>query len=230
MNRIVTFADSSKDEQRKLILEVTKGFQAKDGDLTIKDAQIAAQLFFGADDSDAAFLREMGQGFSKIFKGANDPKLAGFSRELDASIKSLDKIGKEMPITGIKTDGKEFDLKNLKGKVVLVDFWATWCGPCIAELPNVQQAYKKYHGKGFEVIGISLDRKDDDEKLSKFIEDHKLPWACINIEDSKKLADKYQVNAIPYPVLIGRDGRVVSMRARGPQLERLLERLLKEEK
>jgi thiol-disulfide isomerase/thioredoxin len=226
--RVQGFADSSKAEQKKLVAELTKAFQAKGADVTLQDAQMAAQLFMSADDSDAPFLREMGQTFAKIFEGASNKQLVGLSKFLEQQMKQLDKIGTEIEITGVKTDGKDFDLKKLKGKVVLVDFWATWCGPCIAEIPNIQTAYKKYHAKGFEVIGISLDRKDDDEKLANFIDNRKLPWGCINIEDSRKLADKYQVNAIPYPLLVGADGRIISMRARGPQLERLLERLLSE--
>jgi thiol-disulfide isomerase/thioredoxin len=228
--RVNGFADSSKAEQKKLVAELTKSFQAKGEDVTFKDAQTAAQLFLMADDSDVAFLRDMGQSFVKIFGAASSKQVAGLKPFLEQQLKQLDKIGTKIEIAGMKTDGKDFDLKRFKGKVVLVDFWATWCGPCIQEIPNIQDAYKKYHGKGFEVIGISLDRKDDDEKLANFIEKNKLPWGCITIEDSAKLVDKYEVNAIPHPVLVGRDGRIVSLRARGPQLERLLERLLVEKK
>ena len=230
MVRIERFADGTKAEQKQLVAEVTKGFQAKGENVTFKDAQIAAQLFMASDDSDAAFLRGMAQAFIKIFDGSADKRAATLGKFLESQMKNLDQIGTAIEIAGTKTDGKEFDLKNLKGKVVLVDYWATWCGPCIAEIPNIQEAYKKYHGKGFEVIGISLDRKDDDEKLAKFIETRELPWGCINIEDSAKLVKKYGVSAIPHPVLVGPDGRVVSMRARGPQLERLLDRLLIEKK
>jgi thiol-disulfide isomerase/thioredoxin len=111
---------------------------------------------------------------------------------------------------------------------VLVDFWATWCGPCIAEIPNMLEAHAKYGKRGFEIIGVSLDRTD--EAIVKFNEQRKIPWNSINIEDSKKLAEEYGVNAIPFPVLIDREGNVVSLRARGPQLDRLLERLFSDEK
>jgi thiol-disulfide isomerase/thioredoxin len=229
-SKIAAFGDSTPAEQRKTILEVTKMLQAKGEDLSIKDAQMAVTLFMSADDSEVKMLREMGDSFVKIFGNASNKQVKTVVPYLERSMKGLDKIGTPIEVKGMLTTGKEFDLTKLKGKVVLVDFWATWCGPCIQELPNVEAAYKKYHGKGFEVIGISLDREGQDEKLEKFLKDRKTPWGCINIEDSRKLADRYEVNAIPYPVLVGADGRIVSLRARGPRLERLLDKLFAEKK
>ena len=71
-------------------------------------------------------------------------------------------------------DGKPLSVANYKGKVVLVDFWATWCGPCVAELPNVLQTYEKYHPKGFEIVGISLD--SDKARLTSFLAQRKMTW------------------------------------------------------
>jgi len=228
--RIDAFGESTPAEQKKILAEVTKDLEGKGGDkLTVKDAQMALSLAMQIDESEAALTREVCKAFGKIFDGATEKQLAIVSKILDAQVlKNLDKIGKEIEITGKTTDGKEFDLKNLKGKVVLVDFWATWCGPCVAEIPNIMDCHKKYNGKGFEVIGVSLDKTDD--AITKFVEREKLPWKSINVDDSGKLADNYGVNAIPHPILVGRDGRIVSMRARGPQLERLLERLIAEKK
>jgi thiol-disulfide isomerase/thioredoxin len=179
-------------------------------------------------ESPADLAREAYQGFAKILSGTGNQQLAQYGNALQSQVKNLEKIGKEIVIAGKTTDGKNFDLKNLKGKVVLVDFWATWCGPCVQEIPNIVEAHKKYNSKGFEVIGVSLDRSNDD--IVKFVKARNLPWQSIGIEDSKSLAAKYGVNAIPHAILVGRDGRIVSMRARGPQLQQSLERLFADNK
>jgi thiol-disulfide isomerase/thioredoxin len=126
-------------------------------------------------------------------------------------------------------DGRAVDLAKLRGKVVLIDFWATWCVPCIAELPNVKQAYAAYHDRGFEVIGIALDRQADRQKLIDFVAKHELPWP--QYFDGKywqtEPAVKYAVKAIPAMFLLDQNGKVVSTNARGELLEKEVKRLLK---
>jgi len=89
-------------------------------------------------------------------------------------------------------------------------------------------AHEKYNKRGFEIIGVAQDK--DDETVLKFMDGRSLPWPCINIEDSRKLIQANGVNSYPTPILVDQAGRIVSMRARGPQLERLLEKLLPEKK
>ncbi|MBS0203096.1 MAG: TlpA family protein disulfide reductase [Planctomycetes bacterium] len=139
--------------------------------------------------------------------------------------------GNFMSLEGKTLDGKEFDWTAYRGKVVLVDFWATWCGPCIGELPNVKENYKKYHDKGFDIVAISLDRSRD--PLEKFVEKEELPWTQLyepEIQAGKgwnhPLAQHYGINSIPAAILVDKDGNVVSMKARGEVLTKLLEKLL----
>ena len=126
-------------------------------------------------------------------------------------------------------DGNKVSLSDYvgKGKYVLVDFWASWCGPCRAEMPNVVEAYKKFGGDNFEIVGVSLDAKKDD--WLKAIKDMNLSWKQMSdlkaweCEGSKK----YGVNGIPATVLFDREGVIIARDLRGEELQSKLEDLLK---
>ena len=123
--------------------------------------------------------------------------------------------------------GEPVDLAALQGQVVLVDFWATWCGPCRDEMPNLRAAYQKYHARGFEIVGISLDK--DQAKLEQYLADNQLPWP--QYFDGRGwqngIAQRFNIHSIPASFLLDRDGVLRAANLRGPALDQALSRLLR---
>lgn len=196
------------------------------------DASIVQVTSTQLEDRDPEAVVGLLEQVMPIFDKSDDKEVKKLLAEanLQGMYRRLTLLGKPMEISGTLLDGKPVDWESYRGKVVLVDFWATWCGPCRAEIPNVLEMYEAYHDKGFDVLGISLDATP--EAAKKYVEENKLPWSSIfpknedEREWSNPLVAYYGITGIPTAILVGKDGKVINMNARGPVLGEELEKLL----
>ena len=132
-------------------------------------------------------------------------------------------VGKVVPdFSATDFDGKPISLQQYRGKVVLLDFWAVWCGPCLTEMPNVKRVYNSYKDQGFDIIGVSLDT--DEIRLRNYLKKNNIPWRQIFSGQKWRspLARQYHIRSIPAPWLIAKDGTLISRNARGMRLEQLV--------
>jgi len=173
-------------------------------------------------------IDQYGDSKNPLYKNENINKLVKRANEqLYASKIKQKQIPVDMKFTAL--DGRKVDLAEYRGKVVLIDFWATWCKPCVGEMPALKAVYDKYHAKGFEMIGICLDQESKREEVKQLLAKNSLigpqrfEGVGFNSDNYKQL---YGIFALPTVWLLDKNGMLVSNNARGEELERLLEKYL----
>lgn len=189
--------------------------------ILLAEATVYLQLFNDTEKG-AKLIKQLKTDFPDT-KSAQiaDQILAAIQKQNDAKkINDALAVGTVFPDFNEKDlTGQPLSIASLKGKVVLVDFWATWCGPCVAELPNVLKTYEKYHSRGFEIVGISLDK--DQTKLATFIKEKNMTWPQYfdGLGWGNKLAVKYGIESIPATFLLDGNGKIIGRDLRGEELE-----------
>lgn len=185
--------------------------------------QIRPELYFDT-------YQALAKGLSQKYPNNADVKsFVGMVQQTETMLQGQKavSIGAEAPELVLpSTNEKEIALSSLRGKVVLIDFWASWCGPCRKELPNVKRAYEKYKNKGFEIFGVSLD-KDRGDWLDA-IKEEGLTWPQVSdLKFWESEAVKiYGIQSIPFTVLIDKEGKIIATDLRGEELDKKLKEVL----
>jgi thiol-disulfide isomerase/thioredoxin len=215
--------DQALDDWKNLLKESARGPEAAlDADLAMAVGEALLQRLIREGRYDVA---------SKLCGLAcADAAPSAIRDHFGARMARLNLVGKPAPtIVAMDVDGKPVSLAELKGRVVLVDFWATWCPPCVASIPALNELAGKYHDRGFVILGVNVDAMHEDvgemkkalPVVRRFLVRHRVTWNnLLNGQGAADFASAYGVEEIPANFLIGRDGKIVAVEQSGDALER----------
>ncbi|MGL6225386.1 MAG: TlpA family protein disulfide reductase [Thermoguttaceae bacterium] len=182
----------------------------KEAEQTVKHLlQVAKDLA----EKDTKFAVTTYMDMAEIYAKSKFEDDVTYSKKLQGAARRLGLPGNPMPFVGVTPNGTKINSNDFKDKVVLVDFWASWCQPCLASIPVLKDLYKKYRGQGFEIVGVNVDNTPQD--LQKYVDKEIIPWtqicdSSLSEKGGKKISDYYGVTELPTLILIGKNGKVVA--------------------
>jgi thiol-disulfide isomerase/thioredoxin len=192
--------------------------QSDDMSLAIMTGQVAEI------EGDNAYAVDVYRNLSKAFRESKDDRLAEYGKRLEGVSRRLSLLGNKMQLEGKLLSGEDFDYSKYQGKVVLINFWASWRHACAADLPILKKNYKLYHDKGFEIIGFGCDYKREDMEL--FVKNNQIPWTTVYGDNGPSPTfEYYGIMTFPTMILIGKDGNVKEMNVGSDELGKKLEEL-----
>jgi len=227
--RIKESGSASLNEQINLIGVVKS--HLKDEDFSYRAYSYAEYLALEISNSEnRAIAASFYDYLSELMRSSEDKILIDRAERLENSAKRCRLVGGFMDLSGETLDGEVFDWASYRDKVVLVDFWASWCGHCLAELPNMKKNLERYGDRGFAIVGVNLDRTI--ERGKRCVKENEITWSHLfSSKEGEQLYDnpiarRYGILAAPTAILVDQKGNVVSLSARGQELDRLLIMLL----
>ncbi len=215
-----------EDAKRKT-LEQVHAFLKSRQQLSLPDIQTgmlaAAMLELQPDKGPA---RDTYQLLDRLLAEDHREEMQSLRVNLQAAVRRLNLLGHKLELSAQSLDGQQIDVDDYAGKYLIVDFFASWCEPCLSEVPRLRKHLAKYREKGLEVVGVSLD--GDVESLNAYLEKARLPWPIIhdNADDpQERLQMKLGVSSLPTVLLLNKEGIVVSLEARDSELDRIVQML-----
>ena len=218
---IAKLNNGSPKEQRDTVRMAVEHFSNKE-ELSTADADAVRKMIGSLEDSETQGARMLAADaydqFAELFSAHGGKDVEPLVKRFEGGSRRLQGVGQQFELSGRTIDGKEFEISSLRGKVVLVDFWATWCGPCVAELPNVKELYERYQEQGFEVVGVSLDQELP--TLKSFLRSNEIPWATVPAYSGSEnpVLAYYGVFTIPQMILVDQEGKIIATGLRGEEL------------